>query len=122
MDNLQPGTAPKVTPADIEAEIASEWYYRGHEGVIGQQLCDPANPNNGHVGIEDENAANCLKLLTHCVLILRNGFTVTGESACVSPENFDAQIGREVARRAAVAKVWPLLGFTLRQKLHDEKA
>jgi hypothetical protein len=51
------------------------------------------------------------------VLVLRNGFTVTGESACASPENFDAEIGRKIARQNAVAKVWPLLGFRLRDSL-----
>jgi hypothetical protein len=56
-----------------------------------------------------------LALLTFCVLILRNGFTVTGESACASPENFDAEIGRQIARKKAVEKVWPLLGFRLRE-------
>ena len=60
-----------------------------------------------------------LRLLTFCVLVLKNGFTVTGESACVSRENFDAEIGRKVARENAISKVWPLLGFSLKQKLHE---
>jgi hypothetical protein len=51
------------------------------------------------------------------VLVLRNGFTVTGESACASPENFDAEIGRKIARANAVQKVWPLMGYELRSKL-----
>ena len=59
----------------------------------------------------------CLSLLTFCVLVLRNGFTVTGESACASPENFDAEIGRNIARQNAVDKVWPLLGYELKTKL-----
>lgn len=58
-----------------------------------------------------------LKLLTFCVLVLKNGFTVTGESACASPENFDAEIGRKIARQNAVQKVWPLMGYELRSKL-----
>ena len=58
-----------------------------------------------------------LSLLTFCVLVLRNGFTVTGESACASPESFDAEIGRKIARQKAVEKVWPLLGFRLRDAL-----
>ena len=57
------------------------------------------------------------KLLTFCVLTLRNGFTVTGESACASPENFDAEIGRKIARQNAVQKIWPLMGYELRSKL-----
>ena len=43
-----------------------------------------------------------MRRLTFCVLVLRNGFTVTGESACASPENFDAEIGRRIARENAV--------------------
>ena len=52
-----------------------------------------------------------LDLLTFCVLMLRNGFMVTGESACASPENFDAEIGRKIARENAINKVWPLMGY-----------
>ncbi|MNE71808.1 hypothetical protein D3C80_1677100 [compost metagenome] len=48
---------------------------------------------------------------------LRNGFTVTGESACASPENFDAEIGRKIARENAEAKICPLMGYELRSKL-----
>jgi len=58
-----------------------------------------------------------LDLLTFCVLVLRNGFTVTGESACASAENFDAELGRKIAHRQAVEKVWPLMGYELRSKL-----
>lgn len=62
-----------------------------------------------------------LELLTFCVLILRNGFTVTGESACASPENFDAAIGRTVARENAKQKIWPLLGYQLKTALYLTK-
>jgi hypothetical protein len=58
-----------------------------------------------------------LGLLTFCVLTLRNGFTVTGESACASPENFNADIGRKIARQNAVGKIWLLMGYELRSKL-----
>ena len=51
------------------------------------------------------------------MLVLRNGFTVIGESACASPENFNAEIGRRIARENAVAKVWPLMGYELRSTL-----
>ena len=110
-------TAPRITPDDIEANIASEHFFtaydgrRGaieHETYVGRELPLPA----------DTDIAP-LKLLTFCVLVLRNGFTVTGESACTSPENFDADIGRKIARQNAVAKIWPLLGFSLKQKLHE---
>ena len=58
--------------------------------------------------------------LTVCCLTLRNGFTVTGESACVHPENFDAEIGRRIARANAVQKIWALEGYRLKQQLADE--
>jgi len=55
--------------------------------------------------------------LTVCCLTLMNGFTVTGESACASPENFDAEIGQKIARANAREKLWPLLGFRLKDQL-----
>jgi hypothetical protein len=99
-------TAPRVTPADIEAEIASEFYFTATQALVGETR-----------GPEWQATPRELDLLTFCVLVLRNGFTVTGESACASPENFDAEIGRKIARQNAVGKVWPLLGFRLRDQL-----
>ncbi|OOW67442.1 hypothetical protein Xmlh_17410 [Xanthomonas axonopodis pv. melhusii] len=112
-------TAPRVTPADIEAEIASEHCFTAHDGVMGTHesnggVIAKMHPNTAENGA---HATEKLRLLTFCVLVLRNGFTVTGESACASPENFDADIGRKIARQNAVAKIWPLLGFRLRDKL-----
>jgi hypothetical protein len=58
--------------------------------------------------------------LTICILTLQNGFRVTGESACADPANFDAAKGRELARKAASEKIWPLLGYALRDHLHNQ--
>jgi Phage protein (N4 Gp49/phage Sf6 gene 66) family len=55
--------------------------------------------------------------LTVCCLTLRNGFNVTGESAAASPENFDLEIGRKIARSNAREKIWQLEGYLLKQKL-----
>ena len=55
--------------------------------------------------------------LTVCCLTLRNGFTVTGESAAASPENFDVEIGRKIARQNAREKIWALQGYLLKQSL-----
>ena len=60
-----------------------------------------------------------IEFLTFCVLVLKNGFTVTGESACASPENFDAELGRKIARQNAVNKIWPLEGYLLKNKIHE---
>ena len=105
--------APRVTPADIEAEIASEHYFTAQDGVAGAQ-----SPNGGHAPhyVKDSDTLKCL---TFCVLVLKNGFTVTGESACASPANFDEEIGRKIARQNAVNKIWPLLGFSLRDAIHE---
>ena len=102
-------TAPRVTPADIEANIDSEHYFTALDGARGAG------------DLPDENRT-ALDLLTFCVLVLRNGFTVTGESACASPENFDAELGRKIARQNAVAKIWPLMGYELRSKLAGGEA
>lgn len=108
-------TAPRVTPADVEANIRSEHYFTATDGRHG------AISHGTYVGREspvDRNADLApLDLLTFCVLVLRNGFTVTGKSACASPENFDAEIGRKIARDNAVAKIWPLMGYELRSQL-----
>ena len=106
--------APRVTPADIEAAIVSEHYFTAREGVLGMLAADGVPP-----GIyEQANAApQPLGLLTFCVLVLRNGFTVTGESACASPANFNAELGRKIARGHAKDKIWALEGYLLREKL-----
>jgi len=57
--------------------------------------------------------------LTVCCMTLSNGFTVTGESACASPENFDAEIGRKIAFNNARDKIWQLEGYLLKQKLFE---
>ena len=105
-------TAPRVTPDDIEANIAGEVYFTAADGYRSSPCYDP----NGHAH-EPLPAPAQLELLTFCILVLRNGFPVTGESVCVSPENFDAELGRKIARLNAVSKVWPLLGFLLKEKL-----
>lgn len=105
-------TAPRVTPTDIEAEIAGGFFFTAADGYNAAPCHDP----NGQPG-EVLPPPQSLGLLTFCVLTLRNGFTVTGESACASPENFDAEIGRQIARQNAVLKIWPLMGYELRSKL-----
>lgn len=102
-------TAPRVTPADLQANIASAHYFTAHDGLVGEEYRRTPDP--------DPIELDSLKTLTFCVLILKNGFTVTGESACASPENFDAEIGRKIARQNAEQKIWPLMGYELKQRL-----
>ena len=100
-------TAPRVTPQDIEDNIASEHYFTAMHAIAYEN------------GLQTNELPAALNLLTFCVLVLKNGFTVTGESACASPENFDAELGRKIARQNAVNKVWPLMGYALKQRLHE---
>ncbi|NWB64508.1 Gp49 family protein [Pseudomonas sp. F1002] len=107
-------TAPRITPADLKANIVGEYFFTAADGV--QAAFHSQDELTRLTGAHGE-----LPLLTFCVLVLRNGFTVTGESACASPENFDAEIGRKIARQNAEQKIWPLMGYALKQQLHDAK-
>lgn len=81
-------TAPRLNPAHIDAQIVSEAYH--------------VFPGT---------------TLTVCALTLRNGFNVVGESAAASPDNFDADLGKRIARDIARSKSWALEGYLLRTKL-----
>jgi hypothetical protein len=96
-------TAPRVTPQRIEDVIAEEVYFTAADAV---------ERKGGQVAHNSP-----IRLLTFCVLVLKNGFTVTGESACASPQNFNAELGRKIARGHAVAKIWQLEGYLLRERL-----
>lgn len=85
-------TAPRLTPERINATIVSEQFHV-FDGTT----------------------------LTVCVLTLKNGFTVTGESAAVSVDNFDREIGQRIARDNARNKIWSLEGYLLRQNLHNKQ-
>ena len=104
-------TAPRITPADIEANIVGEYYFTAADGCVG----------NVDQDMRPEHTQS-LELLTFCVLVTKNGFTVTGESACASPKNFDAGLGRKIARGNAIDKLWPLMGYELKTRLYEEEA
>jgi hypothetical protein len=82
-------TAARLTPEQIDATIVKEDYY--------------VFPGT---------------TMTICLLTLTNGYHVTGESAAVSLENFDEEIGRKIARDNARNKIWQLEGYLLRENLH----
>lgn len=103
-------TAPRVTLEHIESIIMSEHYFTAEQGAFAA-----FDPPRGSDIVPPE-----LSLLTFCVIVLRNGFTVTGESACASPENFDAEIGRKISRQNAINKIWMLEGYLLKQHLSEQ--
>jgi hypothetical protein len=93
-------TAPRVTPQQIEDTIKAQYAFTAYSAL-----------GDGVPRVDE------LKLLTIAVLVLKNGFTVTGESACASPENFDAELGAKIAVQNAKAKIWALEGYLLKSKL-----
>lgn len=97
---------PRVTPAALQSEIVSVHYFNAADAAFGDKAAHA-----------QENDKSPLQLMTFCVLVLRNGFTVHGVSACASPENYNAEIGERIARENAERQIWPLLGFRLRDEL-----
>jgi hypothetical protein len=85
-------TAPRITPEHIEQTIASVKYHQFENTTI-----------------------------TICAIILKNGYSVIGESACVSMDNFDADLGREIAFENAKGKICALEGYLLRDQLNQER-
>ena len=81
-------TAPRLTPDFIDSKVKKSTYH------VFEDSC-----------------------LTVCCIELVNGFTVTGESACASPENFNEEIGQKIAFENARNKIWMLEGYLLKQKL-----
>jgi hypothetical protein len=94
-------TAPRITLERLNSLIKSEFYTTA-DRAFGAA---PSLPE--------------MRLLTLCVLVMTNGYTVIGKSACASPENFDAEYGKVAAREDAIEQLWPLEGYRLRQALHD---
>lgn len=100
---------PRVTLADIEAEIVGEHYFTAAQGAGHPEALNPRD--FGDVPAE-------LALLTICVLRLRNGTKLVGINyGAIDPDQHDADLGRKEARADAVEKLWELLGFRLRDKL-----
>lgn len=102
---------PRLTPDHIDRVIVDKYFFPAANAQLG------ADPNTtALIGMHKQ-----LETLTFCVLILKNGFTVTGESACASPENFDPEIGKKIAYENARNKIWMLEGYLLKEKLYKSK-
>ena len=82
----------KLTPEILESKIIGEQYHQ-FEGTT----------------------------VTICCMTLENGFNVVGESACISPVDFDAEIGKKVARENAFEQLWKLYGFNAKQEQLNEQ-
>ena len=107
--------APRVTPDHIEGIIAQEAYFTAEDGAFGKAI--KAKHTGGEVNHQPHEITS---LLTFCVLVLRNGFTVTGGRVPVQVRNFDAENWSEGAGQNAVNKIWMLEGYLLKQKLSEQ--
>lgn len=97
----------KVTMQAIEANISQEYYFRLGEAVFPGDVIANA----------DFDMYKELNLTTICVLVLNNGYKVTGQSTCVDPNTFVKTDGEKYAREDAIDKIWPLMGYELKTKL-----
>lgn len=104
-------TALHVTNDDVEAEIVSEVYFTAEDGVVGAFERVKANGEEPYNPSAEELD---LDMVMFCVLITRNGFMVTGESICNNPDNFNEEVGRQIAYRHAVGKLRAFLGFAMK--------
>lgn len=101
--------APRVSLKEVQDNIVGEYYFVAHDAILaGDQSVAWANA---------DKLPDPLKRLTFCVLVLKNGFTVTGQSACVSAANYDPKIGEEIAYKNAFEQIWPLMGYALADRL-----
>ena len=57
---------------------------------------------------------------TVCQLTMQNGFTVRGESSCVSVENFNKALGEKYAYEKAFDAAWAFEGYLLAELRHRE--
>lgn len=97
--------APRLTPELIDAQVF--YFLCGRASELFKNT-----PENRDVALPE--AFSCL---TICVMVLKNGFTIVGKSACASPENFDAELGNKIAYADARQQIWALEGYNLRSRL-----
>lgn len=104
-------TGPRITPALIDEQIVAAFYFRGGQAITG------TFHHSEYEGLNESPIPSAVDTHTFCMLELKNGFIVTGESNCADPSNFDSAIGRDIAYRNARDKIWALEGYRLRSEL-----
>lgn len=96
------GHKPRVSLDDIKAAMAAVHYTTGDQAVGLHAKVQPS-----------------LRVLTICIVVMKNGFVIIGKSAPASEANFDVTLGRKLAYEDCVRQIWPLMGFALRDKLSN---
>jgi hypothetical protein len=98
--------APRVSLASMEAKIQARFDFLAYDAIMGMD-----NPNN------DQDVPSSLEVLSICILVMENGFTVIGKAAPASAENFNAELGKKFAYEDAIRQLWPLEGYLLRSQM-----
>ena len=93
--------APRVSLADIEANIASKTHFRLSDAIRALDM--PVPPSTAHVSM--------------CVVVTQCGWVAIGKSAPIAGDNFDPSIGRRLAAEDATRQLWPLMGYALKSQL-----
>lgn len=99
-------TAPRVSLAMMEAKIKHRYDITGSEAVFldtRRRELEPLHPS--------------LPILSICILVMENGFTIIGKAAPASPANFDRELGKKLAYEDAIRQLWPMEGYLLRSQL-----
>lgn len=114
----------RVTEEMIHDQIETAYCFTAAEGIAGAEFAKSFSDESNtyeDVGVDTDCAyKECdtpLHLLTLCVIKMKNGFTVVGESSCADPANFDKYVGEQLAFENAKKKMWPLLGFRLKDQM-----
>jgi hypothetical protein len=101
--------AARVSLADIEAAIKWRFDVNAAQAV---------GATEGHkVNADSSNSMESLAVLSLCILVMRNGYSVVGTSAPAHPQNYEQQLGKRLAYEDAIRQIWPLMGWQLRSKL-----
>jgi len=108
-------TAPRISLADIENNIVFKFYTTG-ERIVADT---PTTDLHGDNLVTSATIGGSLAVLSICLLVMRNGFTVIGKSAPASEANYNADLGKSLAYEDAIRQLWPLMGFTLRTRIHE---
>lgn len=104
----------KITPAMIEGQIVAEYYFSGLDGLQG---ADQGDKLAFKIAPGYTEAREDMRLVTFCILVLKNKFMSVGKSAVADPANYDQEIGRKVAREDALRQLWAPMGYQLRSRL-----
>jgi len=97
----------RVTEKQVSEAIKAVAYINMDAAVQGQNLID-------------EDSLDDLKRMTQCIIVMQNGFIVTGESVCVDLADFDSELGQEYAYKAALDKVYTVLGYENRTRMVEQ--